>query len=200
MKLGPIMRYSMSAVLFAIKCSGVLAATLLLSACSPAMPESYQPLPTPTPLKAIQLYDQNGQTVTQDSFKGQWNLVFFGYTYCPDVCPMTLGELNKVAAGLNRDDVKVVLVSVDPERDTPQQLKTYIEYFNPKFNAWSGELAQVESIARQMHVFFQKQEMEGTYLMDHSSQVILVNPKGEYQGFFTAPLNVDDVVGYVDAL
>ena len=168
--------------------------------CSESLPDSYQPLPTPMSLQSFSLYDQNAASVTQENLQGKWSLVFFGFTYCPDVCPTTLAELNLAARQIELDNLQVVLVSVDPERDTPEQLKGYIEYFNPKFQAWSGELPQLESLARQMHIFFQKQPMEDTYTMDHSSQVVLVNPKGEYQGFFTAPLNVDEMAGYLNSL
>ncbi len=178
----------------------VLFSAFIISACSPSMPESYQPLPKPVTLSPFSLYDQNAQTITQDSLKGHWSLVFFGYTYCPDVCPTTLAEINRAAKHITKDDLQVVLVSVDPARDSAKQLKGYIEYFNPKFQAWSGEVAVLEDLARQMHIFFQKTGEDEAYLMDHSSQVVLVNPKGEYQGYFTAPLNPDDMAAYINSL
>lgn len=171
-----------------------------LSACSPSMPESYQPLPSNVPLTPFSLHDQNGNAVTQDAFKGQWNLVFFGYTYCPDVCPTTLADINRAAKDITKDGLQVVLVSVDPARDSAKQLKNYIEFFNPKFQAWSGEVSVLEGLARQLHVFFQKNGEGEGYLMDHSSQVVLINPKGEYQGYFTAPLNSGDMASYINSL
>ena len=190
----------MGQIIKAVLLSLIVGQFIWLSGCSESLPESYQPLPTPISLESFKLYDQNAANITQDDLKDKWSLVFFGFTYCPDVCPTTLAELNNAARQIELDNLQVVLVSVDPERDTPKQLKDYIEYFNPKFQAWSGELPQLESLARQMHIFFQKQKMEDTYTMDHSSQVVLVNPKGEYQGFFTAPLNVDDMAGYLNSL
>ncbi len=179
----------------------MLGVSFMLAGCSEQpMPESYQPLPQSIKLTDVNLYNQNGDTIHSEALTGGWSLVFFGYTYCPDVCPTTLAELNRVAAKLTSDDVQVVLVSVDPERDTPAQLKSYIEYFNPKFQAWSGEINNIENLARQMHIFFQKQAFGESYLMDHSSQVVLVNPDGEYTGFFTAPLNTDEMSRYLNSL
>jgi protein SCO1/2 len=178
----------------------VLLTTSFISACSPSMPESFQPLPSNVQIAPFSLYDQNGATITQESFKGHWSLVFFGYTYCPDVCPTTLGELNRAAKHITKDDLEVVLVSVDPARDSAKQLKTYIEYFNPKFQAWSGEGSVLAGLARQLHIFFQKNGEGESYLMDHSSQVVLVNPQGEYQGYFTSPLNPDDMAAYINSL
>lgn len=171
-----------------------------LSGCSEPMPESYQPLPQSIKLSDVNLYDQNANTIHEQNLLGKWSLVFFGYTYCPDVCPTTLAELNRVASKVTSDELQVVLVSVDPERDNPKQLKTYIEYFNPKFQAWSGDINSIEVFARQLHIFFQKQPYGESYLMDHSSQVVLVNPAGEYQGFFTAPLNPQEMSDYLNSL
>jgi len=172
-----------------------------LAGCSDSYPKSYQPLPEAIKITDINLYDQNAQTIHEQNLLGKWSLVFFGYTYCPDVCPTTLVELNRAAANIEGDNFQVVLVSVDPQRDTPEQLKTYIEYFNPSFHAWSGDINNVENLSRQMHIFFQKQphgDDENSYLMDHSSQVVLVNPEGEYVGFFTSPLNPEDMSAYLN--
>ena len=170
-----------------------------LSGCSEPMPKSYQPLPQSIKITEVNLYNQNGETVHEQTLQDKWSLVFFGYTYCPDVCPTTLAELNRVASQVTSEDLQVVLVSVDPERDNPEQLKNYVEYFNPKFQAWSGEINNIETLARQLHIFFQKQPHGESYLMDHSSQVVLVNPQGEYEGFFTAPLNTQDMSDYLNS-
>ncbi|WP_396588106.1 SCO family protein [Bermanella sp. R86510] len=172
----------------------------VLVACSESMPESYQPLPQAIELDNFTLYNQDNENVGQAELLGKWSLVFFGYTYCPDVCPTTLAELNRVAKNVERDDFQVVMISVDPQRDTPEQLKSYIEYFNPKFKGWSGDIGQIEHLTRLMHIFFQKQPHGESYLMDHSSQVVLINPQGQYQGFFTAPLDEKAMSEYLRTL
>jgi protein SCO1/2 len=174
-------------------------AVFFLAGCSSPVPETYQPLPSAISIEAFSLYNQDALTIQNEALKDHWTLLFFGYTFCPDVCPTTLAELNQVAAKVDNDAFQVVLVSVDPERDTSSKLKDYIYYFNPKFQAWSGELGQVESLARQLHVFFQKQPFEDSYLMDHSSQIVLINPQGQYEGFFTAPLSTDDMVALINS-
>jgi len=171
---------------------------VLLAACSEPFPQTYQPLPKAVNIEPFKLHNQDGAEIASQALKDKWTLLFFGYTFCPDVCPTTLAEMNQVAAKTKNENLQVVLLSVDPERDTVEQLKNYITYFNPKFQAWSGEPAQIESLARQMHVFFQKQPFGESYLMDHSSQVVLLNPQGQYQGFFTSPLSTDDMVRFLD--
>lgn len=167
----------------------------ILSGCSSDnLPNSYQPLPTPINIGEFELYDQNAKVIGNAQLKDTWSLVFFGFTYCPDVCPTTLAELNQVAAKLGDNTPQIVLLSVDPERDTPEQLKSYIEYFNPAFQAWSGEQGQISNLAKTMHIFFDKQPLGDSYTMDHSSQVVLVNPQGQYAGFFPPPLKPDEMV------
>ena len=164
-----------------------------LVGCSKPLPESYQPLPSAIALKEFALYDQNGADVSKATLQGSWNLLFFGFTYCPDVCPTTLGELNKAARLLGDESPNIVLLSVDPERDTPEQLKQYIEYFNPAFQAWSGQPSELSAIAQQLHIYFEKQTIGDSYTMDHSAQIVLVNPQGEYVGFFPPPLKPQEM-------
>lgn len=171
-----------------------------LVACSQPMPESYQPLPKAVEILDFSLTNQDSETVTKNDFIGQWSLVFFGFTYCPDVCPTTLAEMNRIAKNVEKDNFQVVMISVDPERDTPKQLKSYLEYFNPKFQGWTGALNEIEQLSRQLHVFFQKQPHGDSYLMDHSSQIILVNPQGEYQGFITEPFDTQKVSDFINQL
>ena len=176
-----------------------IVALLFLGACSSPIPETYQPLPRAVDISEFSLYNQDAATINKQALKNHWTLMFFGYTFCPDVCPTTLAEMNQVAARVSNEQLQVVLVSVDPERDSSEKLKDYIHYFNPKFQAWSGELSQLEDLARQLHIFFQKQPFQDSYLMDHSSQIVLINPQGQYVGFFTAPLNSDDIVSLLNS-
>ena len=169
-----------------------------LAGCSDPVPKTYQPLPKAVDISDFSLYNQDASVIKNQALTDHWTLMFFGYTFCPDVCPTTLAELNQVAAKVTNDQFQVVLISVDPERDSADKLKNYIHYFNPKFQAWSGELVQIESLARQLHIFFQKQPFDDSYLMDHSSQVVLINPQGQYVGFFTAPLSTDDMVSLIN--
>lgn len=152
----------------------------------------------------IHLMDEDGQAWTPKAFKGQWNLVFFGYTFCPDICPTTLMELNKVYKALSdeeRRQMQVWLVSVDPERDDQSQLKTYVEYFNPDFKALTGDATAIAALARSLNMIYMKVEQkEGPYLMDHSASIAVINPEGEYVGFFGSPQQYDRMPEAVTAL
>lgn len=160
---------------------------MLLSGCEQA-PQNYQALPVSLPIGHFELVNQDGKVVSEADLKGKWSLLFFGYRYCPDVCPTTLAELNRTVRLLGDAPVQVVLVSVDPERDSPAELKEYVKYFNPAFTAWTGNAAQLSQLAEELHLFYARQEQSGApYLMDHSAQIVLIDPAAQYVGFFPAP-------------
>jgi protein SCO1/2 len=132
----------------------------------------------------FQLVDQNGKPTDQSLLKGKWSAVFFGYTYCPDVCPTTMQALAGAEAKLGdkAKDLQVVFISVDPERDTPAQLKTYLS--TPAFPkgaiGLTGTPAQVAAAAKAYRVYFQKEGQGEGYSLAHSSIVYLMNPAGKF--------------------
>jgi protein SCO1/2 len=132
----------------------------------------------------FQLVDQNGKPTDQSLLKGKWSAVFFGYTYCPDVCPTTMQALAGAEAKLGdkAKDLQVVFISVDPERDTPAQMKTYLS--TPAFPkgaiGLTGTPAQVAAAAKAYRVYYQKEGQGEGYSMAHSSIVYLMNPAGKF--------------------
>lgn len=132
----------------------------------------------------FQLTDQNGRAVDESLLKGKWTAVFFGFTFCPDVCPTTLQALGQAKRDLGAKgrDLQVVLVTVDPERDTPEQLKTYLqnEVFPEGAVGLTGTPEQIASVAKAYKTFYQKTGEGQDYLMEHSSVVYLMNPQGEF--------------------
>lgn len=129
------------------------------------------------------LMSSTGETMSLSDFRGQYVLLYFGYTFCPDVCPTTLNDLVDMADTLgerNMEGVQVILVSVDPERDTPEQLASYLRYFRPDFLGMTGSLAEIDAVASQFGVFFQRHEGSAAtgYLVDHTSTITLVDPNG----------------------
>ncbi len=137
----------------------------------------------------FQLVNQDGKTVTDDDFRGKPLLVFFGFTHCPDICPTTLFEVSEVFNRLGKDAGKVnaIFVTVDPERDTPEKLKLYLSSFHPQISALSGSEAQIEAIKKAYYVYAKKVPLEGgSYTMDHTSIVYLMDK----QGNFIAPFNL----------
>ena len=152
-------------------------------------------------IRPFQLSNQEGDSVGLSSLKGHWSLLFFGFTYCPDICPTTLGVLNQAMKKIEKPP-QVVLVSVDPERDTPKLLKQYLVGFNPAFDGYTGEFEQIVGLATNVNVAFGKVPgpEAGTYLVDHSASIIVVNPQGEYAGFIKAPHQAEDIAMIVNSL
>ena len=137
--------------------------------------------------KTLSMPDVNGQPRTLGDFKGKVTVVFFGYTQCPDVCPTTMAELAQVkkALGADGDKLQAVFVSIDPERDTPEILKSYMASFDPNFVALRGTLAQTQATAKEFKVYFAKVpgKAEGSYTMDHSAGAFVFDAKGNVRLF-----------------
>ena len=151
-------------------------------------------LETPRNFGELNLVDQHGKPFTRDRFVGQWSLVFFGFTYCPDICPTTMAFLDRLVGeleGTEVEDTQVVMVSVDPARDTVEQLAAYVPYFNPDFIGVTGEFLDIHRFATALNTPFRKVPGQADdYLVDHSANVVLINPRGDYHGFFKAPLDL----------
>ena len=136
----------------------------------------------------FELTDQDGRTVTDRDFKGRPLLVFFGFTNCPDVCPTTLFEVSEIlrALGPDADKVNALFVTVDPERDTPAQLKDYVSSFDPHLRALTGDPAAIAAVTRAYRVYAKKVPQENGYTMDHTAIVYLMDKNGR----FVAPFNL----------
>ena len=150
---------------------------------------------TPRALPEFELLDHRGEPFTPQSFRGHWTLVFFGFTHCPDICPTTMAFLNRFIGELEglpeQEDTRVVMVSVDPARDTPERLAEYVPYFNPEFTGVTGEFLDIHRLATALNTPFRKVPGEGgNYQVDHGANVALINPRGDYHGFFKAPLDL----------
>jgi protein SCO1/2 len=151
-------------------------------------------LKTPRNFGQISLVDHHGAVFNNARLQGKWTLVFFGFTYCPDVCPTTMSFLSDLMGqleGTEAADTQVVMVTVDPARDTVEQLASYVPYFNPGFIGVTGEFLNIHRFATALNTPFRKVVGEGdSYLVDHSANVVLINPRGDYHGFFKAPLDM----------
>ena len=136
----------------------------------------------------FRLVDQNGKTVTDADLKGKWSLVYFGYTHCPDACPTALNDISIALdeLGPKRDAVRPVFVTVDPERDTPEVLKSYVTAFDAPILALSGTPEEVAQAAKGFRVYYAKHpEAGGDYSMDHSSVIYVMDPEGRFTASFT---------------
>lgn len=183
----------------------VLATSLLaglfvaLRSTAPAEPLAAFILPAPQSLPAFSLLDQHGNEVNAETFESQWHLVFFGFTHCPDICPVTLQVLAAARAELADKGQtplpRIVLVSVDPERDTPEQIGTYIEYFGDGNLGVTGSLDELSKLTKALGIYFAKQPGDSeNYAVDHSAAVLLLNPAGQFHALFSGPHVVGDYV------
>lgn len=141
----------------------------------------------------FELINGKGETVRAADFRGRFMLVFFGYTYCPDVCPMTLMEITQAMEELEQKAPNVsmqltpVFISVDPERDTPKRLSRYLEAFHPSVVGLTGPRDEIRRTATAYAVAFEKGEEQGSedYLIDHTSNILLMGPDGSYITHFS---------------
>ncbi|KAI7730509.1 hypothetical protein M8C21_028831 [Ambrosia artemisiifolia] len=141
------------------------------------------------------LIDHNGRSVTENDFKGKWTLIYFGFTHCPDICP---DELQKLAAAIDKIKAKAgyeivpVFISVDPERDTVEQVGEYVKEFHPKLIGLTGDPDEIKKAARAYRVYYMKTEEEGSdYLVDHSIIMYLMDPNMDFVKFFGKNNDVD---------
>jgi protein SCO1/2 len=142
-------------------------------------------------LPEFELLDHDGNAVGRDVFRDHWNLVFFGFTHCPDICPMTLAVLadaKRQMADRGLALPRIVLVSVDPERDTPEKLRQYLGYFGEGNLGLTGDLDEISKLTKALGIYFSKTSADGgDYSVDHSAVVVLINPDGRQQGIFSSP-------------
>ena len=149
------------------------------------------------------LVDQNSKPFSDADLKGKWHLVFFGYTHCPDTCPTTLNELSLALdqLGKERDAVAIVFITVDPERDTPDILKSYVESFDAPIVALTGTPAAVAQAAKDYRVYYAKHpRADGGYDMDHSAVIYVMDPQGRFTATFTPDSTAEAIASRLQKL
>jgi protein SCO1/2 len=149
-------------------------------------------LPAGRTLADFSLVDQDGAPVTLAELRGRPSLLFFGFTQCPDVCPTTLALLSSAQQRATAPDLRIVLVSVDPERDTPQRLGAYVRAFDASFTGLTGSLEEIEKFARQLGVAAVRVPRPGgDYTIDHSAALLWLDRDARLTTIFTPPFVVD---------
>ncbi len=164
-------------------------------------------LPTPRELYPVELVDQRGQPFGLARLRGHWTLMFFGYTRCPDICPVTMAKLGQArkladaAAGGERS-FDVVMVSVDPEHDTPGKLSDYVTYFGRDFVGLTGAHEAIARLAASLNVAFGKLpgDTPDGYVVDHTANIVIIGPRGLYRGFLKPPHDADHIAKVLTAL
>ena len=140
--------------------------------------------------------DDQGQPFTREDLLGKWTMVFPGFTNCPDICPVTMAELTKFWELLDdkpKEDLQVVMLSLDPHRDTPERLSQYVSYFNEDFMGLTSDIETLTRVGAQWNIAFTvvnpAEVGDEFYSVDHSGNIVLISPEGYYQGFFRPPFD-----------
>ncbi len=169
-----------SLLLFAASLASVLAA------CSPEAPKFRSTDISGADFgKALALTGHDGKPRTLADFRGKVVVLFFGFTHCPDVCPTTLADAAGVMKRLGKDAerVQVLMVTVDPERDTPEVLAKYVPAFDPRFLGLYGDAAATQRAAKEFKIFYEKRNAGASYSIDHSGQSYVIDPQGRLRLF-----------------
>lgn len=154
--------------------------------------------PDPKPLTAFALTDHQNRVFDLASLKGKWSFLFFGFTHCPDICPTTLAILSRARdniakSAVGAEDIQIVFISVDPNRDTASKLKQYVAHFHAAFLGVTGDDAQIGNLAGQLGAAYQVAITPGVedYPVYHAAAVFLVDPQARYHAVFTPPLDAE---------
>jgi protein SCO1/2 len=151
-------------------------------------------LPQPKSIIDFYLTDDHNKAFTNANLQKHWTFVFFGFTHCPQLCPTTLAVLNKMYQQLVQNQAnplpQILFVSVDPDRDSPEQIHKYLQSFNPDFMGVTGTKDQIDGLTEQFNVMYAKVFADGDqshYMIDHSGTILLLNPKGQLYAIFSTP-------------
>jgi protein SCO1 len=183
----------------AIVVSAVLAAVLLAVASITLQRPSHAPLDlasgvalsSPRAVPEFALLDQHGRPLTRAALEGRWTLLFAGFTHCPDICPTTLTTLTALAGRLHDEgrELQVLFLSLDPDRDDPATLAPYLDYFNPGFIGATGDIAEIDGLMAALGLaYIQVPTGAGTYTIDHSTALALIDPRARVVAYFKPPL------------
>tara|TARA_B110000971_G_scaffold162452_1_gene166111 strand:- start:205 stop:834 length:630 start_codon:yes stop_codon:yes gene_type:complete len=186
---------------------GLLAGQVMLAAETVAATDDYERLKKPIAVKPFSLFDQNGVRFNLQSLKNHWSMIFVGFTTCPDVCPVTLGNLEAVRAemGLRVSPERIpriIFLAVDPARDVPV-LKEYLGYFHPQYIGISGEVNQIGSLINSLNAFYRldKKHLDANdYDVLHTAYVSLINPAGEMVAKLNPPFHPHKTAMYLSQL
>lgn len=152
-------------------------------------------LPNPRAIVPFKLTDNKNQVFDNNSLKGHWTFLFFGFTNCPHICPTTMDDMRQVFSIFQKDKIKepnFVMVSIDPERDTVKKVNTFVTAFNPDFEGAIGSKTEIEKLTKAMGIVYMKTKPKSdpeavNFEIDHSGTIVLVNPQGKITAFFSMP-------------
>ena len=172
--------------------SGLWLGNRFFAAPTPPKLENAVLYPQPRPLPEFHLTQANGAALSNADWRGHWNVVYFGYASCPDVCPTTLATFKQVWSDLGKRDltdrVRIDFISVDPQRDTPDRLAQYVAFFSPDFIAATGSDEELTRLTRALGLIYTRtSDANGTIEVDHSGSAVIVDPQARLVGMFRPP-------------
>jgi len=155
----------------------------------------------PVPLPEFSLLNKESQAVDKAQFKDRWTLAFFGYTHCPDICPGTLNSLSNVAKELRKDNpndaTQYVFVTLDPGRDSAEIIKDYVNYFDPNFEALTGDKVDIDKISERVGVIYdyeyEDDRHQGDYIVNHYAAILVIDPQARLRAHILPPHPTDKV-------
>ena len=165
-------------------------------------------LPVPREISPIALEAHTGAAFTLEDLQGRWTFAFFGFTNCPDICPTSMAVMGQARRSLGDEAFQGLLVTVDPERDTAEALANYATTFAPDFLGVTGTLEELARFGEQVNVAFAKVPLmnedgsadASSYLVDHSANIVIINPRGHYHGFIKYPQQADTITAAFQSL
>lgn len=184
---------------------GLLAGSRWMNPSQPSQLAAAVMYPSAQPVTAFELRRTDGLTMTEADLRGHWTIAFFGFTHCPDICPTTLAVFKQVWSQLasqgKTDQVRFLFVSVDPERDSPEQLSRYVGFFSKDFLAATGTDEQLTRLTRSLGLVYARVPDEsGGYSVDHSASAVIIDPQGRRAGLFRPPFEADAISADILAL
>lgn len=190
----------------AVLISGVILAILVILVVKPSeLPEieTGTLLEQPSLLPEINLVDHHGEAITRSDLTGKWSLLFTGFTSCPDICPATISVLSQLNEKLHAGgtEIRMILLSIDPERDTPEVLSQYIELFGGQITGITGSLSGVEKFCNEIGMsFIHMPTSNGRYTIEHSGAIVLIDPLARIAGYFRPPFNTESMAADLQAI
>jgi len=154
--------------------------------------------PNPKQIQDFNMLDHHGKPFGLEQLAGKWSLIFFGYTHCPDICPITMSVMTEVYKEIGPDikNLQIIFTTVDPERDTTEKLLGYVSYFNEHFIGLGGTTGMVDSLTRQIGIayYINNEDVETNYLVDHSASLFLISPNGHLVGKISPPHQKNKII------
>jgi protein SCO1 len=181
--------------------AAALAFSLLLVAQQPSTAQTSPPREGSS--VSFALTEANGRAITEQTYRGKWLVVYFGYTFCPDVCPTTLMEIAGALdlLGPRAREVQGLFISIDPKRDTPEVMSEYVKSFDPRLVGVTGTPAQIAAAAKSFHVFYERRDTDdGGYVYDHSAFISVVNLDGKFAKAFASESSSRQIADALTAL